>query len=131
MSPSFPRPRMITVIGWGFIAIGCVTILKDIVPLILPGRAQALAELKAVWFTDLLPAWTIRALAVVAGVGVLRGFNWARWLLVVWMGFHVGLSARGQLPDLIVHGALSVLVVYFLFRPRAAQYFKPRQALPA
>ncbi len=35
----------------------------------------------------------IRIGAVVSGVFMLRGRNWARWLALVWMGYHVVLSA--------------------------------------
>ena len=41
-------------------------------------------------------------LAVVCGVFMLRGENWARWLAVAWIAFHVALSAFGQLRELAV-----------------------------
>lgn len=74
----------------------------------------------------------VPTLAVVSGVGMLLGFNWARWLLVGWLGYHVILSIFHPLFELLVHGLLFVVVLYFLFRTQVSAYFKgtaqhPRQ----
>jgi hypothetical protein len=63
-------------------------------------------------------------LAVVAGVFLLRGRNWARWLVVAWMVFHVVLSAVHPGHALVVHGVLTAVVIYFLFRAPASEYFR-------
>ena len=61
---------------------------------------------------------------------MLRGFNWARWLLVVWIAYHVILSAFHSPFEAAVHGLLFVIVAYFLFRPQASAYFRRRRAEP-
>jgi hypothetical protein len=61
---------------------------------------------------------------------VLRGRNWARWLLVAWLVYHVILSVFHPLPQLIMHGLLLVVMAYFLFRPRASAYFRGERAEP-
>ena len=63
-------------------------------------------------------------LAIVGGVYLLRGRNWARWLLVAWLIFHVALSALHPGHDLVVHGAISVVIIYFLFRAPANEFFR-------
>jgi len=55
---------------------------------------------------------------------MLRGLNWARWLLLVWIAYHVLISAFHSLPQLIMHGFLLVVVAYLLFRPTVSAYFR-------
>ena len=62
--------------------------------------------------------------ALVAGVFLLRGANWARWLAIAWIAFHVALSF-GSLQRLVVHTVILLLFVYLLFRPSANAYFRP------
>ena len=64
---------------------------------------------------------SIELLAVVAGVFLLFGQNWARWLAVVWMAFHVVLSAFHSYAETAVHAAFLALIVWALFVPREAR----------
>ena len=68
-------------------------------------------------------------LAVVSGVFMLRGHNWARWLALAWIGFHVILSVFDSGHGLVVHALLCVVIAWILFRPEAARYFRGRQRL--
>ena len=54
--------------------------------------------------------------AIVAGVFLLRGRNWARWLAAAWMAAHVAISAFHSRQELIAHSILLVLIVYLQFR---------------
>ena len=62
-------------------------------------------------------------LAIVAGAFMLRGSNWARWLALAWMAFHVGLSAFGPLRELAVHALIFAGIAWLLFLPESRQYF--------
>jgi hypothetical protein len=66
----------------------------------------------------------VRLLAVVCGVFLLRGNNWARWLAIAWLVFHVGVSAFGSARDVVVHGLLFGVIAYFLLRSEANQFFR-------
>jgi hypothetical protein len=66
----------------------------------------------------------IRLAAIVGGVYMLRGSNWARWLAMVWMGFHVVVSAFHSLLEFALHGLLFAVFAYILFRPQATEYFR-------
>jgi hypothetical protein len=37
---------------------------------------------------DVLWVELVRIQAIVAGIFLLRGRNWARWLAIAWIGFH-------------------------------------------
>jgi hypothetical protein len=61
-------------------------------------------------------------LAFVAGVFMLRGHNWARWLAAAWMAFHVVISfpvAR----QVAIHSLFLAVIAWVLFRSRAREYF--------
>lgn len=65
----------------------------------------------------------LRLLAIVGGVFLLRGANWARWLLIGWLAYHVVLSVSHSTSELITHAALLVVIGYLLVRSRATTYF--------
>lgn len=73
---------------------------------------------------DVLWVSVVRVAAIVAGVFMLRGRNWARWLAIVWIGFHVGISAFHSARELVMHALLLAVFVYFLFRRAANFYFR-------
>ena len=108
------RPRSVTVIGYLFIAVGIVGIVYHAADL----TRQSLLE------SDAVLVLLVRLLAIVAGVFILRGANWARWLALAWLGFHVILSAFNSFPETLMHLALSVVIAYVLLRPGASAYFR-------
>ncbi|MDX2119805.1 MAG: hypothetical protein SF070_01960 [Gemmatimonadota bacterium] len=122
------RPRSITLVAWIFIVVGAAGILKDLWPLLTADAAQHLARLKADGLADLGPAWTTRLLGVVGGVGLLHHRTWARWLLVAWMAFHLGISVMHSLIEVVMHAVIFAPLVYLMFRRSGAPYF---QAGPA
>jgi hypothetical protein len=72
------------------------------------------------------PVWAlgVRLLAIVGAIFLFRAQNWARWLLVFWMAFHVVLSSFHSVSKLLVHGLLLALIAYLLFRPSTSIYFQ-------
>jgi len=61
-------------------------------------------------------------LAFVAGVFMLRGHNWARWLALGWIAFHVAISFP-VVRQVAIHSLLLAVIAWLLFQPRAVQYF--------
>jgi hypothetical protein len=61
--------------------------------------------------------------AIVCGVFLLRAQNWARWLAVAWIAFHVVIS-MGVMRELVVHALICAAIVWLLFRADATQYFR-------
>jgi hypothetical protein len=123
------RPRPITIIAWFFVAAGIAGLLNDLWPLMTSGAAAQMAKLKADGLADLGPAWTTRALAIVGGIWLLRGRNWARWLLVAWMAFHIVLSAFQSWDKLVIHCLIFTPILYLLFRSSSEGYFRtPKQS---
>lgn len=120
------RPRSITVIGWIFLVFGSIGFLASLLPYLDTTPAQRIAEFKAHWIVHLA-----RIVAIVSGLFMLYGFNWARWLLVAWIVFHLILSVLHSPLQLLMHTLIFGVVLYFVFRPQASAYFRgPRTDSP-
>lgn len=63
------------------------------------------------------------SLAIVCGVFLLRAHNWARWLAVAWMAFHVAISFD-VLSQLAIHSLFLVLIIWALFHADAGRFFR-------
>lgn len=111
------RPVVVLVIGVLFIAIGLFDIWLGVSP--LTSNPAHLAS------DDLLVA-SVGMIALVGGIYLLKGHNWARWLLAAWMALHVALSIT-QPYALLGHLVIFGLVLAGLFHPAASTYFRQRE----
>jgi hypothetical protein len=113
------RPLPITIIGWIFIAFGSIGFLSSFLPPIGSLNALSPAEIQTHWMVHVA-----RIAGVVSGVFMLKGMNWARWLLVVWIVFHLIVSVLHSLMELLMHAVIFAVVLYFIFRPPSSAYFR-------
>jgi hypothetical protein len=120
------RPYSITVISWIFIAFGGIALFTSLLRLANSAAAYRIGEHPFEFW--LIPV--IQLLAVLCGMFMLYGFNWARWLLVVWVGYHVVLSVLHSPLELLLHSLLFTVILYFVFRPQASAYFRGTRAKP-
>ncbi len=103
------RPLSITIISWLFIIFGSIALLSGVV------RG---GDLVSHWYVHLS-----RLLQIVAGVFMLYGRNWVRWLLVAWITFHIIISALHSVLFLLMHVAIFSVILIIVFRRRASAYF--------
>lgn len=102
------RPLGVTIIGCLYVLVG------------VAGFVAHFASFR------LLDTWEVELtefLAVLSGAFTLRGRNWARWLAVAWIAFHVALS-YGSIHEVILHSMFLVAITWVLFRADAALYFR-------
>ena len=109
-----PRPISITILACVYIAVGVV------------GFAYHFREIVALQNDSLWIALT-EALAIVCGVFMLLGHNWARWLALAWIGFHVILSAFHSIHEVVMHSLICALIAWILLHPTASRYFRSSQ----
>lgn len=66
------------------------------------------------------------AVSIVSGIAMLKGRDWARFLYVIWsaIGFVVGMVTSPMKALMIPSLAFYVILVIFLFRPKASRYFR-------
>jgi len=108
------RPLSVTILGGVYIAVGAVGVayhLRDF-------HARNAFPIDDVWVE------LVRLLAIVGGAFMLRGHNWARWLAVAWIAFHVVLSAFHSWGEFAMHCLFCALISWLLFRPDAERYFR-------
>jgi hypothetical protein len=107
------RPLSVIVIACVYVATGAI------------GVVYHLTEFKAQhpFQYDIVLIELVSLAAIIAGVFMLRGHNWARWPAVAWIAFHVVLSAFHSWRELAMHSLLLVIFAFFLFRPAANRYF--------
>ena len=108
------RPLSVTVIAWLFIVAGTVGLVYHATEFKTDGPLKY----------ELVLVCLIRLFSIVCGVFILRGRDWARWGILVWIAYHVVLSAFHTLSELVMHSLLFVIVAWFLLRPRASAYFR-------
>jgi hypothetical protein len=87
------------------------------------GISGSIAHFQALSAPDGIWIELTECVAIVCGVFLLRARNWARWLAIAWMAFHVAISF-GVLRQLALHGLFFILLVWFLFRPEASRFFQ-------
>ena len=105
------RPLGVTGVAWLFIAVGAVGLVHH-----FPHAGSFHNEDIWIELTELL--------ALIAGGSMLRRQNWARWLALAWMAFHVALSAFPPYEGLIVHIILFAGITWILLRSDSARYFR-------
>src|SRR5215472_2127935 len=117
------RPLSVTVLSLLILLAGVVGLVFDLADLKLQHPFQ----------NDVVWVCLLRVLAIVAGVFLLRGSNWARWLSLAWITCHVVISVFHPMSQVAAHAALLALFAFFLLRPPASRYFgrTPPQASSA
>jgi hypothetical protein len=105
------RPISVTIIACVYLAVGTLAFVYHFRELLSLQRDSVSIEL-----TEFL--------AVVSGAFMLRGHNWARWLALAWIAFHVILSIFDSGHGLAAHGLFCVVIAWILFRPEAGRYFR-------
>jgi hypothetical protein len=105
------RPISVTILAYVYLLVGAL------------GFAYHFRELLSLQ-QDVVWAELTEVLAIVCGVFMLRGHNWARWLALAWIVFHVILSAFHSPGEFAIHGLFCAVIVWILFRPQAARYFR-------
>jgi hypothetical protein len=114
------RPRSIIVIGFFFILVGALTLMNATFEFI--NTTDRLTDLKTHWMIY------VSAFAAIAGGAFLfRGHNWARWLLVLWMAFHIVVGALHGIVPLLTHVLIFSVILFFLFRRSASAYLSSQK----
>ena len=110
------RPIAVTVAAVLLIAAGAFGMLGDYLNL----KSLSADHYEALWIG------VVNLLAIVTGGFILRGRNWARWLAIAWMAFHVAISFFNSNQQVLTHSIILALIAWCLFRGEARTYFANR-----
>ena len=108
------RPIPVIVVSILFILVGFVGFIYHIMEVSEPNNNLN----ETIWILSL------RILAVVCGVLLLKKVEWARWLAIAWLAFHVIISAFNSMAETIAHIVFLILVSVLLFLPVSTAYFQ-------
>jgi hypothetical protein len=113
------RPLSVTILAWVYIAVGTVGLVYHFTEF----QARHAFQFDAVWVE------LTEFLAILCGAFMLRGHNWARWVALAWMAFHVVLSFHA-FSQFFIHCLFFAVISWLLFRPPAARYFRGSRIEP-
>jgi len=114
------RPISVTIVACAYIGMGIIGFAYHFKELF----ARQAHPYEGVWIE------LVRLLAILCGAFMLRGHNWARWLALAWIAFHVVLSAFHAFGELAMHALFCAVIAWLLFRPEAARYFRGARIEP-
>jgi hypothetical protein len=105
------RPLSVTLIAAIYLVVGAAGFVGHF-------HASVASPRDGVWveLTELL--------AFLSGTFLLGGRNWARWLALGWIAFHVVLSAFETPARFAIHGVFLAVIAWILFRREVAPYFR-------
>jgi hypothetical protein len=103
------RPIGVWIVSCLFIAVGVVGLVHHFPQHMVFHQDDVWIEL-----TELL--------ALVAGIFMLLRHNWARWLAIAWIAFHVAISWP-DVSKIAIHTLFLAAFAWLLFRADARQYF--------
>lgn len=110
------RPIPVTLVGGVLIAVGAI------------GIAYHFSEFKSAHPVEYFGVFAARLLAIMCGAFLLRGKDWARWLAMAWIAFHVALSYFHSMQQVALHLVVMVVFAAALFNPAANRYFRAQAA---
>jgi hypothetical protein len=119
------RPTSVTVIAWILIILGGISIITSTISLNNPMAKELMAKSPIPVSAQIIMMYAGLLVSIVSGIGMLKGHNWARLLYVIWgaIGFVISLLTSPIKVALIPGFVVFVIIVFFLFRPIAQQYF--------
>ena len=108
------RPISVTILALVYLAVGVIGFAYHFRPILATHAIHA----------DDVMVEVSELLAIVCGMFILQGRNWARWLALAWMAFHVGVSFLHNFREIAVHTVFLFVIALILFRPKAVEYFR-------
>jgi len=114
------RPLGVTILAYLYIAVGVVGFVYHL--------SESLKRAAFGWDSVLVEL--SEALALLFGVFMLRGHNWARWGALAWMLLHVILNASRTFREFAIHAVFLAVIARLLFRPDASHYFRTPRSEP-
>ncbi|HEX4064492.1 MAG TPA: hypothetical protein VHZ09_00600 [Acidobacteriaceae bacterium] len=112
------RPLILTIFGWFLILAGAAGFVFH-----FPAHRPPFHS------DDFLPD-LLELILMAAGIFILRGRAWARWLALAWIAFHVGISYFNSLREVAVHTLILLVFAWILFHPAAREWFRGQSRTP-
>ncbi len=124
------RPTSVTVIAWILIVIGALSLVATLLTMNNPMTKDLMMRSPVPLPVQYIMMYVALAVSITSGIGMLKGFGWSRLLYVGWsvIAFSFSLATSPMKAALIPGIVLFAVVVFFLFRPAANEYFGKSEA---
>jgi hypothetical protein len=119
------RPKSVTIIAWILIAAGFVSIFTSLSSFNSPMTKDLMSRNPLPIYLQLVLMYMGLPIAIISGIGILKGKDWSRPLYVIWgiIGLSVNLITSSIKVPIIAGLIVFAAIVFFLYRPAANQYF--------
>ncbi len=123
------RPTSVTIISWILVAVGGISLITSTLMLKNAAARELMAHSPMPLSVQYAMLYVGLLVTITSGLAMLKGQNWGRLLYVVWGAFGSLISVTtspmktAMIPGFVVY----LVIVFFLFRPRANQYFGESQ----
>ncbi|MDD4275272.1 MAG: hypothetical protein PHG14_16295 [Desulfobacter postgatei] len=120
------RPKSITIICWIEIVSVGISLISSALTLDNPKVQELMANSSIPITLQYIIMGVGYVITLVCCIAMLKGQNWARLLFVGWsiLGFVIGITTSPIKAMMIPGIIIFLIVVFFLFRPKANEYFK-------
>ena len=125
------RPTSITVIAWILIAIGCLSTITTMLTINNPEVINMMKKSPMPIPLQYTINFIGLSIMIISGIAMLKGFNWARLLYVTWsiLGIIIAFFTSPMKAILLPGLVFLAIVIFFLFRPIANEYFKTSKVI--
>ncbi|MFL6758880.1 hypothetical protein [Sphingomonas sp.] len=120
------RPLSVTIVGWWLVVTSLLGVYSSATMHTNPQAVQLLSSspfpLQAREIFGVINGFVL----AFCGVAVLKGMSWARLAFLGWsfVGFVFGILAIGFLLSALLSGLAVVVIMFFLSRPKANDWFR-------
>jgi len=125
------RPTSITIIAWYLIIAACFFFIYFTAVFQDPAVRGSMSKESLPFSFQMIITYLGLFISLVSGIGFLKRQNWARFLYCGWcvIGSIIGFAASPLRLTALLGSALYLLVIFFLFRPKAKAYFLSKEEL--
>jgi hypothetical protein len=119
------RPVSVTVIAWILLVTGGLSLVTSFFTMDNPQVRELMAKSPLPIPLQYVLMYLGLTISLVSGFAMLRGCDWGRKLYVGWscVGFLIGFATSPMKFALMPGLVFFIVIVFFLFRPRANAYF--------
>ena len=122
------RPKSITIVCWILIVTGVFSLFSSTLHFNDSKVLEIMSKIPLPISIQYILIYAGSAITFLCGIAMLKRQNWARFLYAGWkiISLTIGV-ATFPMKVLLIPGIIVFLIIaYFLFRPRANEYFKAR-----
>lgn len=122
------RPTSISVIAWILIVVGVLSLIANLITMSNPEVKEMMTRGPIPISLQYVLIYVGLSIIIISGIGFLKGLNWARLLYVAWgvIGIIINFVSTEfsmiKIPGVLIF----VIIVFFLYRPKANEFFSAK-----